>query len=371
MTLIAFVQAQPLPIFVGDVLLTRDLRTSETLDNKAHLPTGEVATVARRGRARTPAGLVQKLNQLNDQFVVAWCGNADRARRLINHLQWQCEDQGFTADTVTDFLNSTEVGERKGVELIVALMGVDNITLLFTPGVRQLHIEGIGHVLVAGSGTEHFIDDLRRTAKRAGPPQHGEQLVGIVSSAITSLIDREVSFGQSSTNEYGGAYEICIPNGNKFQKLDQFMLSHADLLFDSNITISPIAVLCSKYERSTLQISSISRQQDDKLVSFVVSVPPLWPVSEPLPPPRLDFASNIQIHHFRVFWKGEFVGSYTIADGSKDPSSARVKLEVVTASPQPGIQYKFKNDFINTVLKGASELISEKFPDAVIPTTWL
>jgi hypothetical protein len=83
MTMIARLRRNGVPLYLGDLLITREGGGFETID----IPTvADVNAKLPSGVARSVVGLAQKLNLISDRLVVAWAGNLLQARSLIREI---------------------------------------------------------------------------------------------------------------------------------------------------------------------------------------------------------------------------------------------------------------------------------------------
>ena len=90
MTMIARLTRNGVPLYLGDLLMTRDGRGSEKID----IPTvADVNAKFPPEVARSVVGLAQKLNLISDRLVVAWAGNLLQARSLIREIAEMRIDQ--------------------------------------------------------------------------------------------------------------------------------------------------------------------------------------------------------------------------------------------------------------------------------------
>jgi hypothetical protein len=223
MTLIARLTRNGTPLYLGDLLISREGKTSERVD----IPT--VANINAKlppDITRSVVGMSQKLNLISDRLLVAWAGNMLQARLLTREIAEKVADGIATKwQDIGAIIDRIPEGDRNDVSLIGTILNPGIDIQHFHLCAQKKLVNGI-EIVTAGSGA----DDLIALASQAGVIQTGttDNFLWAVKQGLSlaaALVGYESSTGDNILNWWGGAIEIAgIANG-RFRKASNILHS--------------------------------------------------------------------------------------------------------------------------------------------------
>ena len=223
MTLIARLTRNGTPLYLGDLLISREGKTSERVD----IPT--VANINAKlppDITRSVVGMSQKLNLISDRLLVAWAGNMLQARLLTREIAEKVADGIATKwQDIGAIIDRIPEGDRNDVSLIGTILNPGIDIQHFHLCAQKKLVNGI-EIVTAGSGA----DDLIALASQTGVIQTGttDNFLWAVKQGLSlaaALVGYELSTGDNILNWWGGAIEIAgIANG-RFRKASNILHS--------------------------------------------------------------------------------------------------------------------------------------------------
>ncbi len=231
MTLVARITLGGAPFLIADALLS-----SENLANRyetgpeCRLPfIGEInSRLAATGHSFR-VSLCQKLHVFEGRLAVGWSSNdALQAERALKVLRDVAKKNDLTFDDVREALDAIVPEQIKDLKLIgLILRDVDGNQIsasVFSHDAVTKEVSGFGEVRAAGSGVNTFIEVLRNgetTEPTATPANDPWVALGVLGS----LLNHELSTGQSIEERWGGAYEAVSYSRqtSRLEKLDNVL----------------------------------------------------------------------------------------------------------------------------------------------------
>jgi len=214
MTLIASFEYEGSPVFVGDLLITRDGGVADTSMSTplVHLPNTLIP-----GAGYSISGMRQKLVLLHDHLCMAWAGSLIHASALAQHLR------SFVAGKAQlDYqeLRALLEGYRDygGISLIIYSWH-GNGTGWFS-NVSAFDLEPLNKLRVSGTGAASFIQNIGMLqAGYQSQGASGYQSVAMRAMGLASLASAQQVFGGIAiTERWGGGFELVTFDGQRFQK---------------------------------------------------------------------------------------------------------------------------------------------------------
>ncbi len=212
MTLIGVYVSEAASFIFADTLVTGTAGG----DGRIALPSGRDDSQA--------AGLARKLFNLNKNIAMAFCGSGSLALTIAERLSVAFADQDPELGEVTDYI----MNDFSDL--------ISDITILFLEARGDVDNDGIaqaeccvawigkyivnvpvfdGRFLIAGSGAEHFAEEMRRYGYNDGVEAFADfgalgsqqEALRIISTAQTLLL-REYEDGNNLSHSYGGFVDL-------------------------------------------------------------------------------------------------------------------------------------------------------------------
>jgi len=250
MTLIATWKYRNLPLFLGDILVTSDVKQDVDIPIvravDVDIPLVQGINEMLRGKATfTVNESKQKLCIMRDNLVTAWSGSYIQAHEVLSKLDQKFEGVRITKEALIDFCENLDPRRFDNVDLIFGVLNVrkqgDRIhsdvyrCSSFIKGVSFNH-PIYDWVAVAGSGQKAFLDVLgkseiifSKTGNDVGIADIDDknifnayqQALGLLSSFAGMEC---VSGGINIIDRWGGGYEIAFPV-DRFYKMRDILHS--------------------------------------------------------------------------------------------------------------------------------------------------
>jgi hypothetical protein len=219
MTMIARLRRNGVPLYLGDLLITREGGGFETID----IPTvADVNAKLPSGVARSVVGLAQKLNLISDRLVVAWAGNLLQARSLIREIAERvAEGTAMKWQDVASIIDAIPAVDKNDVSLIGTILtpaGSSGVDLQhFNYCAERKCINGT-EIVAAGSGADDLIALASQTNSVAMPEDNLLWAVRQGLALPAPLVGYEASTAGNILDWWGGAIEIAGVANRRFQK---------------------------------------------------------------------------------------------------------------------------------------------------------
>ena len=169
MTLIARIRKDGVPVYVGDLLLSREGETRQPIsipvadDINSKLPLGTSWSIV---------GTRQKLNIINDRLVVAWAGHQVQARVLAKEIRDAVAAGATSYKEICRVIEGVEERDRNDVALIGTALTPDQ------QGIRLEHFSyaadkatiGSTELVAAGTGADDLLRLLPQFAEAVPEP---------------------------------------------------------------------------------------------------------------------------------------------------------------------------------------------------------
>lgn len=336
MTAIAAFLASNIAVVFGDLMLSS--RDEEV--TAAHLPAaGDVSGhVTKDGYSF--AGLSQKVVLISDRCAIAWAGSYMSAGLLIQELRRLAQTSELTVEEIHRFLRDHPHGDH------VAMVGwiwQDSGLYPINHSAHAFEVEGLGRVVLGGSGLPTLLETLRRLrtseTRSDGPLDHAGAALAMAAVLSGSLLQREL-YGRDMAAKldqvFGGAFEAAFLFGKAFVKVGDitFVFWEAKVQEGGIVNFqTPLLFLKQAYLDDFLLIKSGRFQYDVETgrirgLRHAYAVPPMYmtkdEVSE-LSARVLSFQSPYFLHIFFAYdteandeW---YYANFTSAgDAAVDPS---------------------------------------------------
>lgn len=223
MTLIASFEYEGSPVFVGDLLITRDGDVADTSRSTplVHLPNKLIPDAG-----YSVSGMCQKLVLLHDHLCMAWAGSLIHASALAQHLR------SFVA-------GKAQLDYQELRALLEAYRDYGDISLIiyswhgngtgWFSNVCAFDLEPLNKLRVSGTGASSFIQNIGmlQGEQGASPSIAGYQSVAMRAMALASLASAQQVFnGIGITERWGGGFELVTFDGQRFQKEGRVLTIH-------------------------------------------------------------------------------------------------------------------------------------------------
>ena len=283
MTLIATSLAGNCPLLVGDLLISRPT-TPATY--QIHLPTQQWEVAGNYNYRIT--SLTQKLCVITPNLCLGWAGSRIAAQTIISEmLQSFGSGRPETFDELRKFFGDLDFPEAQDVEM-VGLVREGNIVRGFNVKAKTYKSLLFGEMQVAGSGAEHFLEQLTRYEPRSltftplsdvsnyNLSKYSEG-VGKFLLVAASILGSERNTATNLSHFYGGGFEIVILRKGRFEKLNDvtYVFWEVTVISSDKLQIAMrVAVKCS-YAEDMLLLHSIDFEGSvgEKVALFAVPPP--------------------------------------------------------------------------------------------------
>jgi hypothetical protein len=232
MTLIARINFRGVPLYIGDLLISRKGKTAEKVDIPAST---DINAKLPADAARSVTGLQQKINIIDDRLIISWAGSLLQARALIRDIRAAVEQGASSFEDIGEVVENVPMTDRNELSLIGTIL---------TPDVEQpggIHLSHFNYcadrlvlddvvVRAAGTGADDLFELLPQMVASNPPPncdRESEQffrwIAGQGYMLAASFIGYETSTGQNLLDWWGGAFEVATLTGGKFQKISNVL----------------------------------------------------------------------------------------------------------------------------------------------------
>jgi len=170
------------------------------------------------------AGLCQKVVIISDRSSMVWSGMLIQAITYTKFLRQHCSSPGLSVDTLRQILNGYPAADVSEIQFRI-LFAAENGFFTFHNSVL-FDLSGLMSIFVAGTGTEHFIQNLEQLGTKP--------LFESGATSLTTALTRAVAFtggafasqifaGYGLRNAWGGGFEIAYYDGTRFTKVDRLL----------------------------------------------------------------------------------------------------------------------------------------------------
>lgn len=273
MTLIAKLHFQGNLILIGDLLAT-------SIDADEHdfpVPgTPNINHVLEKVGAQFRACmLVQKINILSEQLVVAVAGDGGQITSFLEKLQGIAEHPDLSVELIDNIVKSMDSAELNKLQAIgiIAKQDPQDQNGTFVTGFyinSPVHYgEEFGDVCVGGSGGDSFVKFLGQmrgafSGKVEGHKNDQAQSVGLTLAGV--LAGSDTQYGENLLERWGGGFEVVTYNGETGVFCKTGDIIH--LFFDSDVVdIASVSVRMRPYVSKVFYIDGL---YFNRIVEFCV-----------------------------------------------------------------------------------------------------
>lgn len=231
MTLIAriLIEDDAVPVLFADALLSCEGKWPRQVD----IATGmDVNSLLPSDLERQIAGTVQKLNVLSDRVIVAWAGDTEKAKLIIEKIAKLDREDCLTTDTLCQLIDESLDKIKDELALIGVLISKDEVPDIqwfdFNGTLNYLKFGNLSYeVIVAGSGKKTFLNHLNKLLPTLDEQQDLLVLSDQISaSLISTLFPYEIMTGGNLAEWWGGAFEVAT-----FDRDSRAIRKVSDILF--------------------------------------------------------------------------------------------------------------------------------------------
>ncbi|HWX82161.1 MAG TPA: hypothetical protein VNZ48_01065 [Xanthobacteraceae bacterium] len=217
-----------MPIYIGDLLLSADVKPNHVVDIPA---IKDINARLPKGTPRSVHALRQKLNLISDRLIVAWAGSYLQARSLMSEMKRAADNGNITLENIRQIVESRDPGDRDDLQFVGTLLTPNH---LGDGRVYLQHFEycidcismGDVQIYAGGSGA----NDLLRIVPHgvvSNPlpdcqpesPEHYDWALAQAMAVSGALIGHETTTAENIPNWWGGGIEVASFVEGKFQKL--------------------------------------------------------------------------------------------------------------------------------------------------------
>jgi len=229
MTLIARINIDGVPIYIGDLLLSSERKP----DSEIHIPAAaDINKFIPSSKGRFVAGLTPKLNILNRRLIIGWAGSPAQARSLMRDVRALEGGNQFNWPGVLELIGQLPEQERNEVSLVGTILTPDD------PPKAGLHYDhfafqaekhllsgGAIEIRCAGTGAKTLLDTLSQITRpikwaRSDDLENRFFTAEKVAMALQgTLIGHETISGQNLLEWWGGGIEVATLRGQRFEKV--------------------------------------------------------------------------------------------------------------------------------------------------------
>lgn len=288
MTLVAVLFTDDGPLIIGDLMASA--RVARGAGTHLILPSGYLPLEKIKGPF-SPVAAVQKVIIINEDCVLCWSGDISYVPQLISDLRRELVFEGTSQSAIDNWhtRHDREAINRQALMIIWREAGGE-FRFWANPLCQKLdNIGGGGTVFAAGSGVEHLRGVLKRTSplKEADSVPAGSKAIASGLLLATELFSMEAFHLVSQPELYGLGYEICTWRGDKFVKLDDFVLVHTLVHVAEEYAdlAAPLSVVRTHYEEGVACLTGIPQRADGghSMVSMTARAPDKLDVPAPRP----------------------------------------------------------------------------------------
>jgi len=260
MTAIASISIENHRILVGDLALSNDpkyyssIRRIPTRQNHSNIYPPDSPIII--------LDLMQKTFSINKDIVLAWCGEVYEARKVVERLKYEFEDNLFNRDEYRNIIKELEGDvDFKSIGYLIHFMDGDQLGII---GKNCLSVDNefvdIPNYF-CGSGE----DELSRVNELA--MQQGIKEPNAYISALFCHIIGADLYTPSVTLEklFGGGFEAVVRKEEGFVKYDGMTIFVWEAVFENKKTdgLSCVKIIKQYYHNDLLYIKEIVLDMDD------------------------------------------------------------------------------------------------------------
>lgn len=260
MTLVATCEIDSYPLVLGDLLISQQglVRPHVSVPTRSDLN-----ALLPAEWFRSIEGLERKVGLINDKFAFAWQGTLFAARRIVRDLR---DKMGSTQADV-DLLANWFLTSRKDFKADCRIIGwlADGAQVSFRCDFLSGDFSSNDHPYLEGTGAHDFRRHLAKGIMETSPA--ASEFYGAIGKGLgyaSNLLGREVAWGRSLQNLYGGGFEVVSQNDGFFSQLDNvaYLFWTVDLENEQPIRLRQIPLIFRyKYVDDILTIESNRPEQ--------------------------------------------------------------------------------------------------------------
>lgn len=223
MTLIARARFGSVPIYFGDLLLSKEGDNARPVNIPA---ADDINALLSASRSRSVSGICQKLNMISDRLIVAWAGNFVHARAAIREIADLERAGELCRGNIRVVLDRIPLSEKNDISLVGSVCspesGSDRVLIEHFNYRANKHTDTEQEIVISGSGEGAFMEILPQTISQEPPPidEHKRffwaENIGLVMAA--ELIGHEITIGSNLLDWWGGGIEVATYENGKFVK---------------------------------------------------------------------------------------------------------------------------------------------------------
>ena len=242
MTLIARSNFKGVSFYLGDLLLSSEVKSGDAIDIPA---ANDINKLLPESSSRHVSGMVQKLNVLSDRLIVAWAGSYIQALSMIRELsELDRSVTNLRRANIKKLIMSVPENDRDELSLIGSVcvsnhkqegdLYIEHFSYQTTKCTRP------GEVIhVAGSGAKNIIDLIPRIVDGRPPPSSLDEglyewVKQTALGVLGQLVGQEMLLGQNILDWWGGAFEIATIEDQTFKKVENTLFTFWRLLPDES-----------------------------------------------------------------------------------------------------------------------------------------
>jgi hypothetical protein len=273
-TLVARIMLGGAPFLIGDALLSSvDLSDPYVTGIECALPlVGEINNLLAAKERPFRADLCQKLHVFEGRLAVGWSANdAGQAERALKVLREAAKKPDVTLADVQDELSAIDPDQIEGLSLVGSLLRAadgDQIQCSgFGHNAIAENVAGFGKVRAAGSGARTFIRILEN-----GQYTSTANDISTVLPILGTLLNYELSTGQSIDERWGGAFETVgfSERTGRLEKLDNVLHTFWMWRGDGKIDFQPRFYL-ARYFDGLLVLRSAEYEANESAIERLKS----------------------------------------------------------------------------------------------------
>lgn len=244
MTLVARVTLGGAPFLIADALISSDDLKNPFINGiECELPLiGEINSLLAATACPFRADLCQKLHVFEGRLAVGWSANdLTQAERALKVLREVAKKPDVTFADVQEELSAIDPDQIKDLSLVGSLLRAVNgnqvSSTVFGRNAVIKNVKGFGEVQTAGSGARTFVDMLKRTEPQSSTANDAWTVLAILGT----LLNQELSTGQSIDERWGGAFETVSfsRHTGRLEKLDNVLHTFWSWRDDGKIDFQP------------------------------------------------------------------------------------------------------------------------------------
>ena len=214
MTLVARITVGGAPFLIADALISSDDLSNPYITGvECELPLiGEINSLLATDERQFRVDLCQKLHVFEGRLAVGWSANdARQGERALKVLREVAKKPDVTLADIQEEISAIDPDQIKDLSLVGSLLRAVNgnqiSSTLFGRNAIAESVTGFGEVQTAGSGARTFIEMLKRNE----PLPSTANDPWTVLAVLGTLLNHELSTGQSIDERWGGAYSELFP----------------------------------------------------------------------------------------------------------------------------------------------------------------